>query len=196
MVGRKRRRRHIKDKGHIPIALAPYSSSSLALSEPETRVLTMGSSLESLKTSLDPLSEDKFVSNPRVVELRIKDGVTTKEEPSFTAWERAMKGAMIDMIGGVAGEVLSVWDTTAGVTPFWGVGILVGIGADSPITTLLAWVLSLAETGLDGRTEALAGAPCVVVAKAEAMALAMASVLLKKPSIGALAVARASSLVG
>ena len=41
-------------------------------------------------------------------ELGIEDGVTTKEEPSFMAWERAMKRLMVDMTGGVAGEVLSV----------------------------------------------------------------------------------------
>ena len=67
-----------------------------------------GSSLESLRTSLDPLSEDKSTSSPRVAELGIKDRVTTKEKPSFTAWVRAMKGSLIDITKGVAGEVLSV----------------------------------------------------------------------------------------
>ena len=67
-----------------------------------------GSSSESLRTSLDPLSEDKSTSSPRVVELGIEDRVTTKEKPSFTAWVRAMKGSLIDITKGVAGEVLSV----------------------------------------------------------------------------------------
>lgn len=127
-----------------------------------------------------------------MTKLGIEDWVTTKEEPSFTAWGRAMKGSMADMTGGVAGEVLSVWDILAGVTPFWGVGTSVEIGVDSPITTLSAWVVSLTETSSDGGTEALAGVPCVVVAKAEAMA----SVPSKKLSIGALAVVGTSSLVG
>ena len=75
---------------------------------------------------------------PGPAELRIEDGVTNNEEPSFTAWERATKGSLADITKGVVGEVLSVWDTLAGVTPFWGVGISAGIGVDSPVITLLA----------------------------------------------------------
>ena len=67
-----------------------------------------GSSSESLRTSLDPLSEDKSTSSPQVAELGIEDRVTTKEKPSFIAWVRAMKGSLIDITKGVAGKVLSV----------------------------------------------------------------------------------------
>ena len=67
-----------------------------------------GSSSESSRTSLDPSFEDKSASGPWVVELGIKDKVTTKEKPSFTAWVRAMKGSLADITGGVAREVLSV----------------------------------------------------------------------------------------
>ena len=94
------------------------------------------SSSESSRTSSDPSFEDKFASGPQVAELGIKDRVTTKEEPSFTTWERAMKGSLADMIGGVAGEVLSVWDVPVGVTSFCGVGVSAEIGADSPLRVL------------------------------------------------------------
>ena len=100
------------------MALASCSSPSLSSSELETYVFMIGSFLESSKTSFDPLSEDKSASSPRVAELGIEDGVTTKEELSFMAWERAMKGSLVDIIRGVAGEVLSVWDAIAGVNPF------------------------------------------------------------------------------
>ena len=36
------------------------------------------------------------------------EGVTTKEKPSFTTWERATKGSMAEMTGRVAGEALPV----------------------------------------------------------------------------------------
>lgn len=78
----------------------------------------MSSSSKSLRTSLELLLEGKFASSPRVAELGIEDGVTTKEEPSFTAWEKAMKGSLADMTGRVEGEVLLVWNTSIGVSPF------------------------------------------------------------------------------
>lgn len=58
----------------------------------------MGSSFESSRTSSDPSFEGKFALGPRVVELGIEDGVTTKEELSLTACEMAMKGSLADMI--------------------------------------------------------------------------------------------------
>ena len=67
------------------MASASCSSSSLATLESETCVYTTGSSLESLKTFLDPPSEDKSTAGPWVTELGIEDGVTTNEEPSFMA---------------------------------------------------------------------------------------------------------------
>ena len=66
------------------------------------------SSLESSRTSLDPSSEDKSTSGPWVVKLRMDEGVTTKEKPSFSTWERATKGSMAKMTRGVAGEALQV----------------------------------------------------------------------------------------
>ena len=67
----------------VPIALAScYSPTSS--SESEILSFTMGSSSESSRTSSYPL-EDKSASCPRVVELGIKEGVTTKEEMSFIA---------------------------------------------------------------------------------------------------------------
>jgi len=83
---RKRRKRRLsKNKGHIPMALASCLSPSLPSSKSKTRVYAMGSFSESSKTSSNLSSEDKSVSSPRVVELRIEDGVTTKEASSFTA---------------------------------------------------------------------------------------------------------------
>ena len=69
----------------MAFASASCSSSSLATLESETYVFTTGSSLESSKTFLDPLSEDKFALGSRVTKLGIEDGVTNNEEPSFIA---------------------------------------------------------------------------------------------------------------
>jgi len=44
----------------------------------------VGSSSGSSRTASDP-SEDKFASGPHVAELDMEEGVTTKEEPFFTA---------------------------------------------------------------------------------------------------------------
>jgi len=49
--------------------------------------------------SSDP-PEDKSVSGPRVVELGMEEGVTTREEPSFTSWERAAKGSLVEITSG------------------------------------------------------------------------------------------------
>ena len=87
------------------MASARCSSSSLALLESETCFLTTGSSSESSRTSSDPSLEDKSASGPRVVELGIKEGVTTNEEPFFIAWEKATKGSLANITGGVVGEV-------------------------------------------------------------------------------------------
>ena len=87
---KRRKRRLSKNEGHILRALASYSSPSLSSLELETRVFMTGSSLESSRTSSDPLSKDKSASGPRVVEMGIEDGVTTKKEPSFIAWKGAL----------------------------------------------------------------------------------------------------------
>ena len=81
---KKRKRRSVKDKRHIPIALvscSPPPSSSL---ESETLVLMIGSSSESSRTSLDPSLEDKSALGFWVAELGMDEGVTT-EEQSFIA---------------------------------------------------------------------------------------------------------------
>lgn len=111
MLRNSRKRRKIrlnKKEEHIPIVTASCSSPSLFLSKSETRVFMTSSSSKSSRKSSDPSSKDKSASAPRVADLGIEDGVTTKKEPSFTAWERAMKGLLADMIRGVVGEVLLV----------------------------------------------------------------------------------------
>ena len=72
-----------KYKRYVPITSASCLSPS---SSPESEIhfFTVGSSSESSRTSSDP-SKDKSASGPHVAELRTKEGVTTKEEPSFTA---------------------------------------------------------------------------------------------------------------
>ena len=57
--------------------------------------------------SSDP-SEDKSVSGPHVAELEMEEGVTTREEPSFTAWDRAAKGSLVEMTKGRTGETALV----------------------------------------------------------------------------------------
>ena len=66
------------------MASASCLSPLLSSSKSEAHVFMTGSSLESLKTSFDPSSKDKSASGSRVAKLGIEDGVTTKEEPSFT----------------------------------------------------------------------------------------------------------------
>ena len=97
------------------------------------------------------------------------------------------------MTGGIAGEAPLICDAYAGVTSFRGVGILAGIGMDSP--TFSAWVLSLTGIGLGGGMRASVGAP-YEVAEAEAMASAMISASSKKPSAGVPIAAGTSPLVG
>ena len=121
------------------------------------------------------------------------EGVTTKVEPSFTAWERPTKGLLAGMTEGIAGEAPLICDAYAGVTSFRGVGILAGIGMDSP--TFSAWVLSSIGTGLGGGMGASVGAP-YEAAEAEAMASAMISASSKKPSTGVPIAAGTSPLVG
>ena len=61
------------------------SESALSsLSDLEIMFFMMGSSSGSSSMSSDP-SEDKSASGPRVAELGMEEGVTTKEEPSFVA---------------------------------------------------------------------------------------------------------------
>ena len=95
-----------KEGRHIPInsGLGGALSSSL---ESEILFFRIGASSGSSRMSLDP-SEDKSVSGPRVAELRMEEGVTTREEPSFTAWDRAAKGLLVEMTRGKTGEVALV----------------------------------------------------------------------------------------
>ena len=67
-----------------------------------------GSSLEPSRTSSDSLLEDKSASDFQVAELGMDEGVTTNEEPSFPAWDRATKGSLMEMTGGVTGKTLLV----------------------------------------------------------------------------------------
>ena len=71
-----------KYERYTPIALTSCSSPSSS-SELEILFFMVGSSLESSRTSSDP-SKDKSASGPRVAKLGMDDGVTTREEPSFT----------------------------------------------------------------------------------------------------------------
>ena len=81
---KKRGRRKLnKIKRHIPMNSASCSAISSS-SESKILFFMVGSSLGSLRMSLDP-SEEKSILGPRVAELRMEEGVTTKEEPSFTA---------------------------------------------------------------------------------------------------------------
>ena len=114
---KKRKRRFTKDERYIPIASVSYSPPSLSW-KLETLVLMMGSSSESSRTFFDPSSKDKSASSPQVVELGMEDGVATKEEPSFMAQERVMKGLLTETTRGVEGEALPIWDVPVGVTSF------------------------------------------------------------------------------
>lgn len=38
-----------------------------------------------------------------MAKLGIEDRITTSENPSFTAYEKATKGSLVDITGGVAG---------------------------------------------------------------------------------------------
>ena len=82
---KKRKRRISKNKRHIPIASVSYSLPSSSSSDSETVVFMTSSSSESSRTSLNPSSEDKSTSGPRVAELGMDERMTTKEKPSFTA---------------------------------------------------------------------------------------------------------------
>ena len=81
----------------------------MASSESKTYVLIIGSSSKSSRTSSDPSSKDKSASGPWVAKLGIEDKVTTSKYPSFTAYERAIKGLLAEITSGAIGEeVLSV----------------------------------------------------------------------------------------
>ena len=70
------------------------SSSGEALSsssESEILFFKMGASSGSSRMSSDP-SQDKSVSGPRIVELGMEEGVTTREAPPFVTWEITAKG--------------------------------------------------------------------------------------------------------
>ena len=76
-------RKETQKERHIPMN-SIWRGALSSLSESEILFFRTGSSSGSSRMFLDS-SEDKFASRPRVAELGIEDGVTTKEEPSFTA---------------------------------------------------------------------------------------------------------------
>ena len=80
-LGKNKRER--KRKKHIPTdsVLGEMLSSS---SESEILFFRTGSSSGSSRMSSD-FSEDKSALGPCMAKLGMEDGVTTKEEPSFTA---------------------------------------------------------------------------------------------------------------
>ena len=82
-LAKKKKKIGRKGERHIPMnsALGGTFSSS---SESEILFFKTGSSSESSRTSSDPL-EDKSTSAPRVAEMGMEKGVTTSQEPSFTA---------------------------------------------------------------------------------------------------------------
>lgn len=84
-------------------------SSSMALSESKTYILTTSLSLESSRTSSDPSSKDKSTSCPQVATLGIENGLMTSEDLFFIAYEWVAKELLAEITGGgVTGEVLSV----------------------------------------------------------------------------------------
>ena len=83
-VAKKKKKRSNKGKRHIPIASASRLPPS-SLSESKTLFFATSSSLESSRTSSYPSSENKFASDPQVAKLGMDKGLTTNEEPSFTA---------------------------------------------------------------------------------------------------------------
>jgi len=92
-----------KKKGrHIPINSGSGGAHSSRISLGSSRI-SSGSS----RISSGP-SEDKSVSGPRVVERGKEEGVTTREKPSFGAWERAAKGSLVEMTSGRTREAVSV----------------------------------------------------------------------------------------
>ena len=81
-LGKKKKKRR-KVERHIPMTSASRGTLS-SLSKSKILFFKIGSSSGSLRTSLDP-SEDKSTLGPHVAELGMEEGVTTNEEPSFTA---------------------------------------------------------------------------------------------------------------
>lgn len=104
----RKKKKSTKDKRHISKASFSCSTPPPSSSKSETLILMTDSSLESSRTSSDPSLEDKSASGPWVAELGMDERVTTKEEPSFTAWERATKGSLVEITRGVARETLPV----------------------------------------------------------------------------------------
>ena len=122
---------------------------------------------------------------------RKEDGVTTKEEPSFTAWDRTAKGSLVEITRGKIGEAASVW-TAARITPSRGVGVLAEMGVIS--LTLSVWVPSFLGTGSEGGVRASVGTPCAAVEGASGANATLAPS--KKPSIGTPMEVESSLVVG
>ena len=94
-----------------------------------------------------------------MAKLGIEDGVTTSENPSFTAYERATKASLPKITsGGVAGEVSQSWFPPRSDFLLRSRDLSRNKGR-FPMTTPSTCVLSFAKIGLDGGTRALAGTP-------------------------------------
>ena len=118
MTGRKEKENWLRIKDTYPWPWFPAHHHHYPHQNKKTLVFMTGSSSESSRTSSNPSSENKSASSLRVAELGMEDGVTIKEEPSFTTWEKATKGSLAKVPKGVAGEALPVWDAPIGVTSF------------------------------------------------------------------------------
>ena len=147
-----------------------------------------GSSSRSSRISSDS-SEDKSASSPRVAEIGMEEGVTTKEEPSFTAWDRAAKGSLVEMTRGVTG-VVSIWIAAGGVAPLWTEGVSAGRAVTSLTSPI--WVPSSMGTGSVREVEVSKGTPCVTVK----MVGIANSAPPKRPSMGMPMGTESSSAVG
>ena len=91
---------------HVPIK-SGSGGALFSLSESKILFFRIGASSGSSRMSSDP-SEDKSVSKLRVTEPRMEEGVTSREEPSFAAWEKAAKGSLEEITSGRTEEVILV----------------------------------------------------------------------------------------
>ena len=87
-----------KKRRHIPIK-SGLGGALFSSSKSEILFFKIGALLGSSRMSLDP-SEDKSILGPRVAELGMEEGVTTREAPPFAAWEIAAKGSLVEITSG------------------------------------------------------------------------------------------------
>ena len=81
--------------------------------------------------SSDP-SKDKFELGPRVAELGIEEGITTREAPPFTAWEIAAKGSLVEITSGKTKGAVLVRMVVGEMALSGGEGVSVGKGVVLP----------------------------------------------------------------